>query len=287
MLAPRLAFGLCGLAAIALCSAARAQSAPPAPAPAYQDRYIGGGSLAPDISEGDGATSDTSGLARSLQIDGVASVLSSRDSGSSHSTMENGIIAKSQWETATYGAWSLDASVRTGASGGDTSEQGQGGVITLRQRGMPFDGDWHADNALGDVNSPDINMARLQPRFYLPTGPMQGITTEWRGPSGIQIIAGGGVPGLYDGIVVPNFRTLDGSTATAGAQWSPSSQWTVGGQFIDAHDVNLAIGPVIDSPSLMSSNTGLLSAAWANGGEHVQLNLLDGDVSGKGNALGT
>jgi hypothetical protein len=287
MLAPRLAFGLCGLAAIALCSAARAQSVTPAPVPQYQDRYIGGGSLAPDISTGDGATSDTSGLARSLQIDGVASVLTSRDSGPSHSIMENGIIAKSQWETAAYGAWSLDASVRTGASGADSSEQGQGGVIALRQRGMPFDGDWQADNALGDVNSPDISMARLQPRFYLPTGPMQGITTEWRGPSGIQIIAGGGVPGLYDGIVVPNFRTLDGSTATAGAQWSPTSQWTVGGQFIDAHDVNLAIGPVIDGASLMSSNTGLLTAAWANGGEHVQLNLLDGDVSGKGNALGT
>jgi hypothetical protein len=287
MLAPRLAFGLCGLAAIALCNAARAQSVAPAPVPEYQDRYIGGGSLTPDISTGDGATSDTSGLARALQIDGVASVLSSRDSGSSHSIMENGIIAKSQWETATYGAWSLDASVRTGDSGADPSEQGQGGVITLRQRGMPIDGDWQADNALGDVNSPDISMARLQPRFYLPTGPMQGITTEWRGPSGIQIIAGGGVPGLYDGIVVPNFRTLDGSTATAGAQWSPTSQWTVGGQFIDAHDVNLAIGPVIDGPSLMSSNTGLVTAAWANGGEHVQMNLLDGDVSGKGNALGT
>ena len=121
MLAPRLAFGLCGLAAIALCSAARAQSVTPAPVPQYQDRYIGGGSLAPDISTGDGSTSDTQGLARSLQIDGVASVLSSRDYGSSHSIMENGIIAKAQWETATYGAWSLDASARTGGSGGDPS----------------------------------------------------------------------------------------------------------------------------------------------------------------------
>src|SRR3984885_3038117 len=287
MLAPRLAFGLCGLAAIALCSAARAQSVAPAPAPDYQDRYIGGGSLAPDISTADGATSDTSGLARSLQIDGVASVLSSRDSGSSHSIMENGIVAKSQWETATYGAWSLDASVRTGSSGGDTSEQGQGGVITLRQRGMPFDGDWQADNALGDVNSPHIKMARIQPRFYLPTAPIQGLTTEWRGPEGLQVVAGGGVPGLYDGIVVPNFRTLDGSTATAGAQWSPASQWTVGGQFIEAHDVNLSIGPVIDGTNLMSSTTGLLSAAWTNGGEHVQMNLIDGDVNGKPNALGT
>ena len=39
--------------------------------------------------------------------------------------------------------------------------------------------------------------------------------------------------------------------------------------------------------ALMSSTTGLLTAAWENGGEHVQANFLDGDVSGKGNAVGT
>ena len=149
---------------------------------------------------------------------------------------------------------------------------------------MPFDGDWLADNALGDLNSPDIGLARIQPRFYLPTGPMQGLTTEWHGPSDLQIVAGGGVPGIYDGILVPDFRTLDGSTATAGAQWSPASHWTVGGQFIEAHDVNLAVGTAIENSPLFSSDTGLLTAAWADGGEHVQMNLLDGDVNGKGNA---
>jgi hypothetical protein len=280
----RLACGLAGL--LCACTAFAQPADPPAPA-AYQDRVIGGGSLVPDITTGDEGTSDTQGLAHSLQIDGVASLLSSHGGGSDDNVTENGIIAKAQWETATYGTWSLDAAARTGGSGSGPVEQGQGGVITLRQRGMPFDGDWQADNALGDLNSPDIGMARLQPRFYLPTAPMQGLTTEWRGPSGLQVVAGGGVPGLYDGIEVPNFRTLDGSTATAGAQWSPASQWTVGGQFIEAHDVNLAIGPVIDGPALMSSNTGLISAAWQDHGEHVQFNLLDGEISGKPNALGT
>jgi hypothetical protein len=263
-----------------------APSVPPA-APVYQDRYIGGGSLSPDISMGDNSTSDTGGLARSVQIDAVASILSSHDAGPSHDVTENGLIARTQWETAAYGAWSLDAALRTDGSNNGPSEQGQGGVITLRQRGMPFDGNWQADNALGDVNSPDIAMARLQPRFYLPTAPLQGLTTEWRGPSGLQIVAGGGVPGVYEGIVVPNFRTLDGSIATAGAEWSPASNWTLGGQFIDAHDVNLAIGPVIDGSSLMSSATGLLSASWDNGINHVQANFLDGGISGKGNAFGT
>jgi SdrD B-like domain len=282
----RLALSLCVLGGLACSGTANAQTAPPAQ-PEYQDHFIGGGTLTPDITMGDSATSNTQGLARSLQIDGVASVLTSHDAGGGNNVSENGIIAKAQWETATYGAWSLDASARTGGSDAGPGEQGQGGVLTLRQRGMPFDGNWQADNALGDVNSPDIAMARLQPRFYLPTAPMQGLTTEWHGPSGLQVVAGGGVPGLYDGIVVPNFRALDGSIATAGAQWSPASQWTLGGQLIDAHDVNLAIGPVIDGSTLMSSTTGLASAAWQNGGEHLQFNLLDGEVEGKGNALGT
>jgi hypothetical protein len=306
-LVPRLVFGLCGLGGLAWLGAAYAQTAIPAPAaapgaasapplswgaanlpsvPIYQDKYIGGGSLAPDIAAGEDGITDTEGLARSVQIDGVVSVLSSHDGGSPNNVVENGIVAKSQWETAAYGAWSLDAAVRTGGSGLADADQGQGGVITLRQRGMPFDGNWQADNGLGDLNSPDISLARWQPRFYLPTGPMQGLTTEWRGPSDLQIVAGGGVPGLYDGIEVPNFRTLDGSTATAGAQWSPASHWTVGGQFMEAHDVNLAIGPIIDGTALMSSNTGLLTAAWADAGEHVQMNLLDGEVSGKSNGLG-
>jgi hypothetical protein len=152
---------------------------------------------------------------------------------------------------------------------------------------MPFDGDWQADNSLGDVNSPAISLARLQPRFYLPTAPLQGLTTEWRGPSGLQIVAGGGVPGLYDGIVVPNFRTLDGATATAGAQWSPAPQWTLGGQLVDVRDVNLAIGQVIDGDSRLSSTTGLLTAAWQDRGERVQANFLDGgSANGKDNAAG-
>ena len=155
-------------------------------------------------------------------------------------------MGKSQWETATYGAWSLDASARTGGSDLGPAEQGQGGTFTLRQRGMPFDGGWQADNALGDLNAPDINLARFQPRFYLPTGSIQGLATEWHGPSNLQVVAGAGVPGLYDGIVVPDFRTLDGSTATAGAQWSPDAHWALGGQFMDARDVNPAIGPVTD-----------------------------------------
>jgi hypothetical protein len=300
---PRLAFGLCGLGGMVWLGAAHAQTlaaAPVAPPPppalswsaanlpganVYQDKFINGGTLVPDISKGDEQTDSDQGLARSLQLDGVVSALSSRDGGPSSHVEENGFVAKSQWETATYGAWSLDGSVRAGGSGGPF-EQGQGGSVTLRQRAMPFDGGWQADNAVGDLNTPDIGLARIQPRFYLPTSLMQGLTTEWRGPDSLQVVAGGGVPGLYNGIVVPDFQTLGGTTATAGAQWSPSSHWTVGSQFIEAHDTNLAIGTAVDGATRFSSNTELLSAAWKDGGKRLDLNLVDGDISGKANAVG-
>ena len=307
-LTPRLAFGLCGLGGMVWLGAAHAQSVTPAPPTTltpptppsaattwsatnlpgtnvYQDKFIDGGTLVPDISKGETDTASDQGLARSLQIDGVVSALSSRGGGTSTNLDENGILAKSQWETVSYGAWSLDGSARAGGSGGP-NEQGQGGSITLRERAMPFDGGWQADNGVGDLNTPDIGLARLEPRFILPTSLMQGLTTEWRGPEDLQVVAGGGVPGLYNGIVVPDFQTLGGTTATAGAQWSPASHWTVGGQFIEAHDTNLAIGTAVDGDTRFSSNTELLTAAWKDGGERLDLNLVDGDISGKSNAVG-
>src|ERR1022692_1849026 len=129
-LAPRLAFGLTGLAGVMCMGAAYAQVAPPAiptaPAswsaanlpgtPVYQDRYISGGSLTPDIATGEGETGNTEGLARSVQIDAVTSRLTSTGDGSTATFSESGIVANSQWETAAYGAWSLDASARAGGS---------------------------------------------------------------------------------------------------------------------------------------------------------------------------
>jgi len=68
----RAAYGLCCLCAVAS-PVVWPQEAAPLP---YRDHYIAGGSLAPDISSDDSGTSDSVGLARSLRIDGVLSVLS-------------------------------------------------------------------------------------------------------------------------------------------------------------------------------------------------------------------
>jgi SdrD B-like domain len=290
--ARRLAAWQCGLwLTAALCAPLHAQSAsgtqPPPAAGAYQDHYIAGGGLSPDISVGDLASSDTSGLARAIRIDGVASVLSQQGPNAPPSFHEDGVIMDAQWDTVSYGAWSLDAAARTSNDydHGNTS-------FSLHQRAMPFDGGWQADNSLGDINAPLVSVARQQPRFILAQGPMEGFDTEWRGPSDLQFVAGVGEPGIFSGIKVPAFTGLGGSTATLGAQWSPEPHLTVGGEFATAQDTSLYYQPLLPGEPAtvgnerLSSTTGLLTAAWQSGPSRLQLNLIDGTLNDNGNSLG-
>ena len=82
--------------------------------PAYQDRYLGGGTLTPDISTGDYSTSDTTGLARSIRVDAVGSVLQGEGANTQPATHEYGIVTDAQWDTVSYGAWSAEAAGRIG-----------------------------------------------------------------------------------------------------------------------------------------------------------------------------
>jgi hypothetical protein len=275
-------------------STAARPAAPAAPAaPAYEDHYIAGGTLTPDISSGIYGTSDTTGLARSIRVDAVASLLSQQGPGAPADVHENGLIASAQWDSAAYGAWSAAAAGRTGGSARSPSGNPYGEAsFSLHQRAMPFDDGWQADNALGDIATPLINLARLQPRFLLTSAPMQGFDTEWRGPSGLQLLAGGGEPGIYEGIKVPTFQTLGGTTGTLGAQWSPAPQWTFGGELAAARDVTLYYQTLADTATTaslphFSSNTAYLSSAWQEGTSRAQLNFVDGNVDGLGNAFGT
>ena len=200
---------------------------------------------------------------------------------------ENGVIATAQWDTLNYGAFTLDASGRTGNSGTSFGPGfAAGGTATLWQRGLAFDRGWVADNGLGVLNSPNIGLARSQIRFYLPTWPMAGGATEWRGPSGAHIVAGVGVPGVNGGIQVPAFQTLHGSTATIGGQWSPLPQWTLGAQFSEASKVNLALGSYTSNGETASSRTAYMGVNWHNKADSVQLNLLEGTVNSSGAAWG-
>ncbi|MBV9621417.1 MAG: hypothetical protein JO341_10390, partial [Gammaproteobacteria bacterium] len=283
-------FGLAALPGL-LSPRAAAQSVPEAGGD-YQDHYIAGGQLPPDISLGDYTSSDPGQLARALRVDGVLSTLSEQGPGAAPRVHEDGVLLDAQWDTAAYGAWSAlggarlsGADLRAGAAGTARTS------FTLRERGMPFDDGWQSDNGLGDLNSPLIAVARAQPRFLLVSSPFQGLMTEWRGPSQLQIVAGGGEPGVFQGLAVPGFQTLGGSTATFGAAFSPAPQWTLGAQAITSRDVNLDLG-LLDGgavnaiPSLFSSTTGYMTAAWQQGSTHAQFNLVDGSINGSNSNVG-
>jgi hypothetical protein len=286
---------LCGLSVLADAGSPAGAQPPTAAAPpaAYEDRLIGGGSLAPDISLGDYAGPNTSGLARSIRVDAVASLLSQQGANAGPSYHENGVVADAQWETANYGGVSADAAGRIGSYDQRFGLAGTSRAsFALHQRGMPFDDGWLASNALGDLNTPLIDLARQQPRFLLSSGTMLGATTEWLGPSHLQLVAGAGEPGIFNGIKVPTFDTLGGSTATAGAQWSPEPHWTLGGEYAGARNADIyylppgsVLGPQVASPRV-SSDTGLLAAGWQDGNTHVQVNLIDGTLDGDGNSFG-
>ncbi|MFO1311756.1 MAG: hypothetical protein U1F41_06765 [Burkholderiales bacterium] len=261
------------------CSIASAQQTPQ-----YVDKYIDGGTLAPELFVDDATATDAEGLARAIRIDAVASLLS--HTGASNLT-ENGVIASAQWETLQHGAFTLDATARSGnANSFAGSGQKAGGTATLWQRGLAFDGGWSADTGLGVVNAPVIGLGRQQIRFYLPSWPVAGGATEWRGPSGLQMIAGAGVPGVNSGIQVPAFQTLNGSTATVGGQWSFMPHWTVGAQYAQANDVNLALGSYTGTDARVSSRTAYAAVAWADKADYVQVNLLEGSVQGSGSNFG-
>jgi hypothetical protein len=253
--------------------------------PAYHDHYIAGGTLAPDMSVTDGV-SDANGLARSIRVDGVVSVLNDSGAGAPNRVNENGVVASAQWDTAAYGSWSANVAARI--DGSNTSGLGDGhGAASLRAHGVPFDGGWSADAGIGDLNLPEIGLARVQPRFLLPAGPIQGLSTELRGPSGLDLVAGVGEPGIFEGIKVPTFATFGGTSATVGAQWRAAPDWTVGGAVAQAHDVNLFANTLIPSSDRVSSTTGFLSTAWQSSSARAQLSFIDGSMTGSGNEFGS
>src|SRR2546430_8531965 len=132
-----------------------APQAPPVPAPTYQDRYIAGGTLSPDISTGGYGTSETSGLARSIRIDGVVSVLDQEGADASPRAHENGVIVDAQWDTASYGAWSADAAVRTGGifrRGGRPPDRAP--PLSPPAGGLALLDGWQAGNGLRELKAP-------------------------------------------------------------------------------------------------------------------------------------
>ena len=279
---PRLALAL-SIASILTMRTACAQQAEAAPA--YRDRIIAPQSLQTLPPDEDDAE-ESSGLPRSFHIE----LLASRNERGDDNYDEHGISAGGYWETASWGAFSLDATLfdsdRKRFDGLQDNRGGLGGAATLWQRDLYLDGGWRVNNGLGVLNTPSTPLQRNQYRFYLPTVAFAGISSEWQDDRrGLLLQGSFGRAGLYNGTRMVGFELADGEAASLGAQWRWSPQWSGAASFLGTHgrivpdDRGEAVFEQGDTQALYAAT------AWQGERDSVQFNLLASD-SDLGNATG-
>lgn len=216
----RLATGL-AVAILSLQAHARPYpQADPEEQDAWQDQVISPEDLAPlPPDEDDGFNAD--GLPRSFRME----LLMSRTERGDASFNEAGIGIGGFRDTSMHGTLSLDATLqRTDRQAGGDEEWG--GKATLWQRGLYLDGGWRGNNGLGVLNTPSPELLRQQYRFFLPSVPFAGASTEWlRGRDDLQLQASLGRAGVFDGARVVGFRLADGDVGSAAGQWRLSNRW--------------------------------------------------------------
>lgn len=233
---------------------------------AYADRLIKPEALWADPDAVSEESYDDSGPARSVRLELVKTMLNRNG----QKVQENGILFSLHRETENYGALSVEGSVREGS-----------GVVTVWQRNLPFDNGWRVNNGLGMLNTPSIDLARRQYRFFVPTTVMQGVSTEWTNGTGTQISAGVGQPAQYAGIRVPTLVRMSGNVFSAGGQITPAPNLEAGIQLVGANGISLNASPDSRSPEL-STTGALASVAWKGAGSQVQANVIavDSNING-------
>ncbi len=250
----------CLLATLSFHNASSAPLSSGADNAVYEDRLLPADALWTDPEAGD-ISYDESGPVRGARIELVKTILKRNG----ESVQEDGVLFGLKRETENYGAFSLEGSLREG--GHD--------VVTAWQRNLAFEDGWRANNGLGMINTPSIDLTRRQYRFFIPTMTMVGGSTEFINGPGTQLTAGVGQPGIYTGIRVPAFFRLPGTVFSAGGQTAPAENWEVGIQAVGANDVYLNPNPYTNfkGPSLSTTGT-LASAAWKGTGASVQANII-------------
>jgi hypothetical protein len=160
-----------------------------------------------------------------------------------------GLKASGYIDTPDYGSISAQASLQN--AGGDSQTQSS---YVVRQIGMPFDGGWRADNALGMINLPAIDLARSSLRLSVPTPGMRGVTTQWQQAQGLGLVAAWGQAGRFEGYPVAGFEVAQGHYQMLGVQKQQRASdgvWQWGAMAAQAKDV----------PSgLAATDSGLLDA---------------------------
>jgi hypothetical protein len=249
------------------------------PQPVYEDRLIDGGSLVADVSFGDPRLMDPSGWSRSFRAEGITSRIT-RDGVDQD---EHGLRLGGMIDTPNHGAITLDANLRS--SDGYSHGSDNGYTVSLYQIGMPMNGRWLVNNAIGVSSSPAVDLARSQQRFWVPSSLHDGMAVEWRKADALQLHASFGSPGLLTGIYVPTFEDLGGEQMSAGVQWNGSGTWSAAVQAVSVEDVSLGLDS-LNSTNTRSGYSAFGAVGWGEPDLRAQLNLVQSSPDGMDTGTG-
>lgn len=255
---------------------------PPATTPVpYSDRIIDPDRLQPLPPEEEDEL-DSTGRPRSLHAEAIAS---RNERGDDH-YQEFGLAAGGFWESSALGTFSLDATLFNSDRERREGRAGVGGSATLWQRNLDLDGGWRVDNGLGVLNTPSLPLQRNQYRFYLPTAPFAGASSEWSlDQDRVQLQGALGRAGLYTGTRIVGFDVADGTVAELGGQWTWAPQWRGALNALTTHG-RIRPDSQGEATLLPGSTTAVFAATqWIGGQDEAQANLVSSDGD-QGPALG-
>lgn len=240
----------------------------------YRDRIIAPQSLAP-LPPDDEESEDTDGLPRSIRLElNVAQTERGDDTFG-----EQGISGGGFWETPAWGSFSLDSTLFHSNRERFEDDGGWGGAATLWQRNLFVDGGWRLDNGLGVINTPSLDLQRNQYRFFLPTVPFAGVSTQWtQDEHGTVVYGAAGRAGLYNGTRVVGFDLADGYVASFGSQWRWAPGWTGAASYLRTQG---RITPDDRGEAVFvddQTQAVHLATQWEGQRDAVQLNVLGSDT---------
>jgi hypothetical protein len=225
---------------------------------AYVDRVIDPAKL-PAIGEEPSARYDDTGMLRALSLDATWGFTDFDGEAQS----EHGGAASGFWDTALWGAFSLDAGLYKTRDSSDLSSFG-----AAWQRGLNLAGGWQVDNGLGVLNALLPALQRRQVRFFMPGHPVLGVASQWRQEAGLQLQASLGTPGDFTSGRMSGFEAGDGRTVAVGANWSLAPQWEGAASFVSTQ------GRDTNEFNARNGDSVFAAGAWEGERSRVQLNTV-------------
>jgi hypothetical protein len=245
----------------------------------YVDRVIDASTLPALPPDEEELLANTEGLPRSIRVEGIVS----QNKRGNETFNEQGVSVGAFWDTKDWGQFSVDATVfrsNRDRRNPESTDYNLGGTATLWQRNFHLNDHLTMNNGLGVLNTPAVPLQRNQYRFFLPTVPYAGISSEViRSENGLLLQAGFGRNGTYDGTRVIGFELTDGTVAALGAQWKFSPSWTGAASYLETNGRLRANN--LGEFDFQEGNTQALygTAEWRNKDNRVQINVQasDGD----------